>query len=91
VATYLGGLATVVDRFEEAESYFEQAAELNTRGEMKYAEAYTNKLWVGCSVRAKGRGTPSARQLLEQARETGAARGYAIVERQANAELSKLS
>ena len=44
VATFLGGLATVVDRFEEAESYFAQAAELNTRGEMRFAEAYTNML-----------------------------------------------
>ena len=37
VATYLGGLATVVERFEEAESYFIQAADLNTRGGMKFA------------------------------------------------------
>ena len=92
VATYLGGLATVVDRFEEAESYFEQAAELNTRGEMKFAEAYTNMLWGRMLRIASGPGDADrARELLEQARESAAARGYAMVERQANAELSKLS
>jgi tetratricopeptide (TPR) repeat protein len=92
VATSLGGLATVVDRFEEAESYFEQAAELNTRGEMKYAEAYTNMLWGWMLRRLNGPGDADrARQVLERARESAAARGYARVERQANAELSKLS
>ena len=92
VAAYLGGLATVVDRFEEAESHFEQAAELNTRGKMKYAEAYTNMLWGRMLRMRNGPGDAvRARQLLEQARESAAARGYAIVERQANAELSKLS
>ncbi len=92
VATYLGGLATLVDRFEEAESYFEQAAELNTRGEMKFAEAYTNMLWGRMLRMRSGPGDAvRARELLEQARESAAARGYAIVERQANAELSKLS
>jgi class 3 adenylate cyclase len=92
VAMYLGGLATVVDRFEEAESHFAQAAELNTRGEMKFAEAYTNVLW-GRMLRARnGPGDAvSARELLEQARASAAARGYAMVERLANAELSKLS
>ena len=92
VATYLGGLATVVGRFEEAESYFEQAAELNARGEMRFAEAETNLLW-GRMLRARnGPGdTDRARSLLEQARESAAARGYAMVERRASAELSKLS
>ncbi len=32
-----------------------------------------------------------AQELLQQARESAVARGYAMVERQANAELSKLS
>jgi tetratricopeptide (TPR) repeat protein len=91
VATYLGGLATVVGRYEEAESYFEQAAELNARGEMRFAEAETNMYW-GRMLRARnGPGDADrARILLEQARESAAARGYAMVERRASAELSKL-
>ena len=92
VATYLGGLTTLVDRFEEAESYFGEAAELNTRGEMKYAEAYTNMLWGRMLRMRSGPGDAvRARDLLVEARESAATRGYAIVERQANAELSKLS
>ena len=59
VAMFLGGLATVVDRFEEAESYFEQAAELNTRGEMKFVDGTPTCYGVGCSVRAADRVTPS--------------------------------
>jgi len=91
VATYLGALATVVGRYEEAESYFEQAAELNARGEMRFAEAETNMYW-GRMLRARnGPGDANrARILLGQARESAAARGYAMVERRASAELSKL-
>jgi hypothetical protein len=92
VATYLGGLATVAERFEEAESYFIQAAELNTRGGMKFAEASTNVLWGRMLRIRSGPGDASrARELLEHARESAAARGYALVERQAETELSKLS
>ncbi len=92
MATFLGGLATAVGRYEEAESYFEQAAELSTRGAMRFAEAETNLYW-GRMLRARnGPGdTNRARSLLEQARESAAARGYAMVERRASAELSKLS
>jgi tetratricopeptide (TPR) repeat protein len=92
VATYLGGLATVAGRYEDAESYFEQATELNARGAMRFAGAETNRLW-GRMLRARnGPGdTDRARILLEQARESAADRGYAMVERRASAELSKLS
>jgi hypothetical protein len=92
VATYLGGLATVAGRYEEAESYFEQAAELSARGEMRFAEAEVNMYW-GRMLRARSGpdDTDRARILLEQARESAAARGYAMVERRASAELSKLS
>ena len=92
VATYLGGLATVAERFEEAESYFTQAADLNARGGMKFAQAYTNMLWGRMLRIRNGPGDAGrARQLLRQARESAAAHGYAMVERQAEAELSVLS
>ena len=89
---YLGGLATVVDRFEEAESYFEQAAELNARGEMLFAEAQTNMLW-GQMLHARGAAGDihRARELLEEAASSAASRGYAMVERRARGELSKLT
>jgi class 3 adenylate cyclase/tetratricopeptide (TPR) repeat protein len=92
VATYLGGLATMVGRYEEAESYFEQAAELNARGAMRFAEAETNRLWGRMLRTRNGPGDADrARELLEQALESAAARGYAMVERRASTELSKLS
>ena len=91
VATYLGGLATVVGRYEEAESYFEQAS----RAQYPWRDAVRrgrNEHVVGsnapCSQRARRR--RPLRSLLEQARESAAARGYAMVERRAKAELSKL-
>jgi class 3 adenylate cyclase/tetratricopeptide (TPR) repeat protein len=92
VATYLGGLATVVGRYEEAESYFEQAAELNARGAMRFAEAETNLYWGRMLLARNGPGdTDRARILLGQARESASARGYAMVARRASSELSKLS
>jgi len=92
VATYLGGLATVADRFEEAESYFIQAADLNTRGRMKFAEAYTNVLWGRMlRLRREPGDATRARELLEHARQSAEACGYTLVERQADNELSKLT
>ena len=69
VATHLGGLATVLGRYEEAEPYFEKAAELNARGGMRYAEAQTNLLWGRMLRMRNGPGdTDRAREVLEQAR-----------------------
>ena len=45
VACYLGGLASLFGRFEEAETYFEIATNLNTAGNMRFAEAKTALLW----------------------------------------------
>jgi DNA-binding SARP family transcriptional activator/tetratricopeptide (TPR) repeat protein len=92
VATFLGGLASVLGRFEEGEAYFEEAAELNRRGQMKFAEAQTNMLW-GRMLRTRNEPGDAARArgLLEHARDSAAARGYSLVERQATAELSKLA
>jgi DNA-binding SARP family transcriptional activator/tetratricopeptide (TPR) repeat protein len=90
VATFLGGLASVLGRFEEGEAYFQEAAELSRRGRMKFAEAQTNMLW-GRMLRSRNEpGDPDrARSLLQQARDRAATRGYGMVERQAMAELSK--
>jgi tetratricopeptide (TPR) repeat protein len=91
VATDLGGLAAVLGLYDRAEAYFEEAAALNARGGMRFAEAYTNLLW-GRMLRT--RGAPGdenrARALLEEARASAATRGYALIERRAAAELSTL-
>jgi class 3 adenylate cyclase/tetratricopeptide (TPR) repeat protein len=89
VAMFVGGLATVLGRYEEAETYFEEADELNRRGEMRFAEANTKMLW-GRMLRQRGEpgDAERSRELLEQSGESAASRGYAMVERRANAELS---
>jgi hypothetical protein len=92
VATFLGGLASVLGRFEEGEAYFEEAAELSRRGQMKFAEAHTNMLW-GRMLRTRNQpgDADRARILLEKARDSGATRGYGMVERRATVELRKLA
>jgi DNA-binding SARP family transcriptional activator len=92
VATFLGGLASVLGRYEEGESYFTEAAELSRRGEMKFAEAHTNMLW-GRMLRTRNDpgDAERARSLLEHARDRAATRGYGTVERHATAELSRLA
>jgi tetratricopeptide (TPR) repeat protein len=92
VAMLLGGLATVLDRYEVAEPYFEEAAELNARGGMRYAEAQTNLLWGRMLLTRNGLGDiERAREVLEQARSSAGARGYAMVELRATAALSMLT
>ena len=89
VAMHLGGLATVLGRYEAAEPSFEKAAELNARGGMRYAEAQTNLLWGRMLLMRNGPGDiERAREVLEQARSRAVACGYAMVERRATAALS---
>jgi hypothetical protein len=92
VATHLGGLAAMLGLHDRAEAYLEEAAALNARGGMRFAEAYTNLLW-GRMLRTRGGpgDAERARALLEQARSSAATRGYAMVERRAKAELSNLT
>jgi tetratricopeptide (TPR) repeat protein len=92
VATFLGGLASMLGRLEEGEAYFKEAAELNRRGGMKFAEAHTNILW-GRMLRTRNESGDAdrARSLLEEARDSGATHGYGMVERQATTELSTLA
>ena len=44
-ATILGGLATVLGRYDEAETYFTHAAEFNERADAKFFAARTNLSW----------------------------------------------
>ena len=92
IATHLGGLAAVLGLHDRAEAYLEEAAALNSRGDMRFAEAYTNLLW-GRMLRTRGGpgDAERARALLEQARSSADTRGYATVERRARAELSNLT
>jgi class 3 adenylate cyclase len=85
VATFAGGLASVLGRYDQAEEYFEIAADLADRGGMKFAEAQTDLL-RGRMLVARGEDA-RGRQLLERARSRAATGGYAMVERRAAAAL----
>jgi len=91
VALALGGLASVLGRYEDAEASFAEATELNTRGHMTYFAAYT-ELWWGQTLAARGASgdRDRARSHLEGARDLAATHGYTGVERRAEKELSKL-
>lgn len=92
MAMYLGGMSGVLGRYDEAERYFVEADELNKRGDMRYADAQTN-LWWGRMLQERGGsgGAERARDLLDTARIVAVDRGYALVERRATEELSKLA
>ena len=67
VALCLGGLTSVLGRYDDAEQYFARSAELSRRGSMSYAEAHTQFLW-GLMLR----GTRPAGRFHSRPRETGA-------------------
>jgi hypothetical protein len=86
IAIYVGGLAGVLGRFDEAEHYFGEAAELSIRGGMRYAEAQNNLWWARMLLEHDARGDAErASGLLVRAREAAAARGYGLVEARAAA------
>jgi tetratricopeptide (TPR) repeat protein len=91
VAMLLGALATVLGRYEDAEMYFAEAEELNTRGGMRFADAHTKMLW-GRMLRQRGGRSDDARAraLLVEAIGIATGQGYAAIERRATAELSKI-
>jgi len=92
VAVALGGLASVLGRYDEAEAFFAEADELNGRGELKYSAAYT-ELWCGHMLALRGGSDRLGRSklLLERARASAATHGYSGIERRAAVELSDLS
>ncbi len=88
VAMYLGGLASVLGRYDEAETYFGESAGISRRMGAQFAIARTDLLWGRMLLRCKGPGdVERARRLLETARAGAATRGYGGVERHADEAL----
>ena len=91
VAMFLGGLTSVLGRFEESEGYFEEAVELNGAGGMRFAKAHTDLLWGRMLLR---RDEPDdlerARALLEAAQAAATSNGYSVLAERAAVELAKL-
>ena len=91
VALYLGGLASVLGNFEQAEAYFIQASETTTRGVCTFSQTRVDLAWGRMLIARAGPGDlDRARHLLERARSVAKTHGYASVERRAIAALSNV-
>ncbi len=91
-ALALGGLASVLGRYDLAEAHFTEATELTTRGGMKFFAARTQLDWGRMLI---ARGGPGALNrgcaLLEDARRAALTHGYVGLERCALAELANVT
>ena len=91
IGHYVGGLATVLGRFDEAETYFAQAASMSARARAKFFGARTDLLWGRMLIaRHNPDDAGRARALLTQAHAVAVANGYRQVERRAAAALHML-
>ena len=92
VSHYLGGLAVVQGRFDEAESYFAQSQALCRRMDAKFYGARTDLAWGRILAERSAPGDGSkARTLLERAHSMAEAQGYLVVQRRAAAAMQTLS
>ncbi len=91
VSHTLGGLATVLGRYDEAEHFFRASAKVSQRMGAKFFAARTDLMWARMLIK---RGAPGdmakARELLLNARDVAATQSYAVVERRALAAMKAL-
>ena len=88
VSQYLGGLATVLGRYDEADAYFARSAAVCDGIGARFFAATTDLLWARMLAERRAPGdTGRARDLLDRARAVAVDRGYATVERRAVAAL----
>ncbi|HXN59886.1 MAG TPA: AAA family ATPase [Acidimicrobiales bacterium] len=92
VSHYVGGLATVLGRYDDADAYFAKSAAFSDRIGAKFFAARTDLLWGRMLAE---RGAPGdiekALRLLADAQMAGATHGYENVERRASAALERLN
>jgi class 3 adenylate cyclase/tetratricopeptide (TPR) repeat protein len=87
----LGGLATTLGRYDEAEVHLAEADEHASRGSMQYYAAATQLARGRMLAERRSPGdVERARSLLEAVRAFAAGRGYAMIERRADRALSAL-
>jgi class 3 adenylate cyclase/tetratricopeptide (TPR) repeat protein len=92
VSQYLGGLATSLGRYEEADAYFARAIAASDRTNAKFFAARTNLMWGVMLARRRSPGDLArAKALLEAASDLAATNHYANVERRAVAALGALA
>ncbi|MCX7359942.1 MAG: AAA family ATPase [Alphaproteobacteria bacterium] len=91
VCLYLGGLATMLGRYDDAARHLSLADELCARHAMKYFAARTNLQRAQLMLRRGLEGdADTARTLLKDASSAAAANGYGAVARQADETLARI-
>jgi ATP/maltotriose-dependent transcriptional regulator MalT len=92
VSLYLGGLATVLGRYDAAHAYLAQSAEMSAGLGAKFFAARTD-LMRGRMLVTRGDAidAAAARELLIRARDAAATHKYANVQRLAEVELARQS
>jgi len=91
ISSYLGGLATVLGRYPEADAYFATSAASSNRAGAKFFAAQTNLRWGQMLAERNAPGDADrARDLLTEAQTAAARHGYANVERRAAQALQGL-
>ncbi len=92
VCLYLGGLATVLGRYDEAEALLLRAADLCETNGMRFFAALTDlRRGQLCLDRGLDDDFESARILLTSAQNAASASGYGWVEREAAVALTRLA
>jgi class 3 adenylate cyclase/tetratricopeptide (TPR) repeat protein len=92
VSHYLGGLAAVLGRHDQADAYYARAAALSAQMGAEFFVARTNLSWGRMLAERRGPDDAErARDLLTRARASAEARGYGTVARRANAALVGLA
>ncbi|HXQ58587.1 MAG TPA: AAA family ATPase [Acidimicrobiales bacterium] len=88
VSYWLGGLATVLGRYDEADGYFSRATATSRRVGAKFFAARSQLLWGRMLLERRAPGDADrAHDLLSMARTAAAEHGYANVERRATEAL----
>ena len=92
VSHSLGGLATVLGRYDDAEFYFNQSSATSARMKAKFFIAITDLLWGSMLGERQAQGDAErARDLLTKAHIAATANGYRNVERRAAAAIQDLN
>ena len=91
VSLYLGGLASVLHRYDEADTYFSRSAAMSNRMGSKFFASLTDLWWGKMLIEHQTPdSTGRARDLLARARSVAEEHGYAGVTRRAIEALQSL-
>jgi ATP/maltotriose-dependent transcriptional regulator MalT len=91
VSRVLGGLASTLGRYDEAESYFRRSAVMSNRMGSKFFAAWTDLMWGEMLAERQEPGyVEEVRRLVARAHAVSTVNGYGNVERRASAALRLL-